>query len=57
MSVIKKRSGTHEGTIREYRVGPNGIEVGEPLDGFQGVLRGVPDFVGTDQALMQTARS
>ncbi|HZJ14977.1 MAG TPA: ATPase domain-containing protein [Chthoniobacteraceae bacterium] len=44
LSVIKKRSGNHERTIREMRVGKNGIEVGEPLRELQGVLTGVPSF-------------
>ncbi len=46
ISVIKKRTGTHEDTIREFRIGPRGIGLGEPLTGFQGILRGVPLFVG-----------
>ena len=46
ISVIKKRTGAHEDTIREYRVGPKGISLGEPLEDFQGVLRGVPTYVG-----------
>jgi len=47
MSIIKKRTGRHEDTIREFRIGDYGIRLGEPLAGFQGVLRGVPNFVGT----------
>ena len=47
ISVIKKRTGAHEDTIREFRIGAGGIELGEPLKGFQGVLRGIPDFTGT----------
>jgi circadian clock protein KaiC len=46
ISIIKKRTGAHEDTIREYRIGSYGIKLGEPLVGFQGVLRGVPNFVG-----------
>ena len=46
MSVIKKRSGVHETTIREFRIGDRGLTVGEPLDAFHGVLRGVPTFTG-----------
>lgn len=46
ISVIKKRTGTHEDTIREIRITGDGIAVGEPLTEFQGVLRGVPEFVG-----------
>ena len=46
ISVVKKRSGTHERTIREARVGVKGLHIGEPLSDFQGVLTGVPSFVG-----------
>jgi len=46
VSVIKKRTGPHEDTIREYRIGKKGLSVGKALDTFQGVLRGVPTFVG-----------
>ena len=53
MSVVKKRTGRHEDTIREYRIGSDGIRFGEPLVGFQGVLRGVPDLVGDDAALLE----
>lgn len=52
ISVIKKRAGTHEKTIREFDVGPEGLTLGQPLVGFQGVLRGVPDFVGQAGKLM-----
>ena len=44
LSVIKKRSGGHEDTIREFRISARGVEVGEPLHGFQGVLRGTPEY-------------
>jgi circadian clock protein KaiC len=42
ISVIKKRSGKHENTIRELLVGKHGLEIGPPLEQFQGVLTGVP---------------
>lgn len=42
ISVVKKRTGAHEDTIREYQIGSNGITLGVPLTNFQGVLRGVP---------------
>lgn len=45
LSVIKKRSGNHERTIRQMTVGKNGIALGEPLRELQGVLTGVPAFV------------
>jgi circadian clock protein KaiC len=53
MSMIKKRGGPHEDTIREFRINGNGIHVGDSLEGFQGVLRGVPTFVGRSEALME----
>ena len=46
ISVIKKRTGSHENTIREYRIGKDGIRLGGPLEDFQGVLKGVPTYVG-----------
>ena len=53
MSIIKKRTGAHESTIREYRIDSRGLTIGEPLEGFQGVLRGVPLYVGENQPLLQ----
>ena len=55
LSIIKKRSGNHERTIREMRVGQNGIWVGEPLRALQGVLTGVPAFL-SDPASAVTAK-
>jgi circadian clock protein KaiC len=46
VSVVKKRSGYHEDTIREFRMARNGLVVGEPLRNFQGVMTGVPQFIG-----------
>jgi circadian clock protein KaiC len=46
ISVVKKRTGAHEDTIRELRIDRNGIVLGPPLTEFQGVLRGVPMYVG-----------
>jgi circadian clock protein KaiC len=45
ISVVKKRTGAHEDTIREYRFGSDGITLGEPLTGFQGILRGIPSLL------------
>lgn len=53
VSVVKKRTGKHEETIREYRIGEAGLSLGEPLSEFQGVLRGVPTFVGRSQPMLQ----
>jgi circadian clock protein KaiC len=46
ISMIKKRSGPHEHSIRELRLGPKGINVGQPLKDFQGVLTGTPFWTG-----------
>ena len=47
ISVIKKRTGRHEDTIRELRLSTaRGVEVGAPLTAFRGVLTGVPVFTG-----------
>ncbi len=46
VSVVKKRSGRHETTIREFTIGSGGIKLGEPLTAFTGVLAGVPTFTG-----------
>jgi circadian clock protein KaiC len=51
ISVVKKRTGPHEDTIREYMIGKGGISLGAPLTGFQGILRGVPVIQG-DVGLM-----
>jgi len=52
VSVIKKRTGSHEDTIREFSIGTNGLSLGGPLEGFQGILRGVPHFVGNTSPLL-----
>jgi circadian clock protein KaiC len=53
VSVLKKRSGPHEHTIREYGMGPpHGITVGRPLVEFRGILTGVPNYVGASDTLM-----
>ncbi|HTN62891.1 MAG TPA: ATPase domain-containing protein, partial [Devosia sp.] len=54
ISVIKKRTGEHEDTIREYKIGTKGLTLGEPLSGFQGILRGVPIYVGDQQRVFDT---
>jgi circadian clock protein KaiC len=45
ISILKQRIGAHERTLREFRLGKDGISVGEPLSSFRGVLTGVPDLV------------
>lgn len=53
ISVLKKRGGKHERTIREYRIANGGLQVGRPLADFQGVLTGVPIFKGAGDRLME----
>jgi circadian clock protein KaiC len=50
LSVIKKRTGRHEATIRELCI-DSGVRVGPKLAAFQGVLTGTPSFVGDDMLL------
>jgi circadian clock protein KaiC len=50
ISIIKKRFGTHENTIREIRIDRRGIAIGQPLEGFQGILRGTPVLADGDRA-------
>ena len=53
ISVVKKRSGNHERTIRECKVQKGGLFVGEPLRDFQGVLTGVPRYTGAKAPLLE----
>jgi circadian clock protein KaiC len=46
ISVVKKRSGTHENTIREFQLTSKGLKVGPALTDFSGVLSGTPTYVG-----------
>lgn len=52
ISVVKRRTGGHEASIREYRISPTGLEVGDPLRDFSGILTGVPNFVGQSDELL-----
>ncbi|HEU4635298.1 MAG TPA: ATPase domain-containing protein [Edaphobacter sp.] len=46
LSVVKKRSGPHERTIRELIFDKGTIKVGQPIEEFEGVLTGSPTFIG-----------
>ena len=54
ISVLKKRVGTHQDNIREFRLSAQGLQVGEPLTDFQGVMSGIPTYVGS-QAMIKSA--
>jgi circadian clock protein KaiC len=51
ISVMKKRVGTHEDTIREFRLTAQGLRVGEPLTDFQGIMSGIPTYIGSHPIL------
>ena len=55
LSVVKKRRGYHERTIRELRLTAAGIQVGEPLRRFHGVLTGVPELLGVPESSPQVS--
>src|SRR6185503_5374530 len=55
MAVIKKRSGHHERSIREFTMDSGkGLRIGLPLRGFQGILTGAPKLVGNSDAIMRS---
>ncbi len=53
LSVVKKRSGKHERTIRELRIDEHGVQIGKPLRDFHGVLAGTPTYRGGGEQLMR----
>lgn len=53
ISVLKKRTGGHEPTIREYRIDKAGLRVGGPLREFSGILTGVPTYHGQTEELLE----
>lgn len=56
VSAIKKRTGRHEPSIREFRIGDGGIEVGPRLEGFRGVLTGTPIYEGREELMRSEPR-
>lgn len=52
LSVVKKRSGNHEHTIREFKLTPTGISVGQPLTQFTGIFTGTPRYIGEKEPLL-----
>ncbi|MGC3983408.1 MAG: ATPase domain-containing protein [Pseudorhodoferax sp.] len=49
ISVVKKRGGRHERTIRDFSLTSTGIHIGEPLRHYRGILSGVPVPIGSGQ--------
>jgi circadian clock protein KaiC len=57
ISVIKKRTGAHEDTIREFKISSGGLSLGQPLHHFHGVLRGIPTYIGKTMPLLEEPQS
>jgi circadian clock protein KaiC len=57
LSVVKKRSGDHEHTIREFRLTAQGIALGPPLTEFSGIFSGTPRYTGDSAPLLVSPRS
>ncbi|MGI4747689.1 MAG: ATPase domain-containing protein [Janthinobacterium lividum] len=55
VSVIKSRTSAHEHTIREFKMGPAGLQVGEALRDFEGLLSGMPSYKGDVSMLKETS--
>jgi len=54
LSMLKKRTGAHETTIRELSIDANGVSVGGKLEGFRGVMTGTPVYQGDSKMLEGT---
>jgi circadian clock protein KaiC len=52
LSVVKKRSGQHEHTIREFQLTPHGVSLGPPLRQFSGIFSGTPSYTGDSEPLL-----
>ncbi|HXE66988.1 MAG TPA: ATPase domain-containing protein [Rhodanobacteraceae bacterium] len=57
VSVIKKRTGEHEQTIREFHIDATGLVMGRPLTAFRGILEGSPVFIGDSDALIEQRKA
>lgn len=53
VSVVKRRTGPHEETVRELRIGDGGVEVGRALLEFRGVIAGDLVYTGGEQPLLK----
>ena len=46
LAVVKSRASAHERSIREFKLGPDGLQVGEALRDFEGLFSGLPTYSG-----------
>ncbi len=52
LSIVKKRHGPHERAIRQFKISPEGLRVGPPIEEFSGVLTGTPTFEGNPRHIL-----
>lgn len=57
ISLVKRRTGAHENTVRELRVGAGGVRVGQEIKDFQGVLSGRLQYSGAAEPLLRNGRA
>ena len=57
LSAIKSRTSAHERFIREVKLGANGLQLGEALRDFAGVMTGLPSYQGKVSLLRSPAAS
>jgi circadian clock protein KaiC len=57
ISVIKKRTGAHENTIREFTISNLGLSLGAPLEDLHGVLRGIPTYTGESMPRLEEQKT
>ena len=55
ISVIKNRLSAHETSIREFEITDKGLQIGTPLRQFEGILSGIPRFLGEAEDLLNLA--
>jgi circadian clock protein KaiC len=54
VSIVKKRGGRHDTSIRDFTMSGDGLAIGPPLDDFRGVLTGVPTFENIVREIRET---
>jgi circadian clock protein KaiC len=52
IAVVKKRTGSHERSIRQFQISAAGLQIGDPLVGFEGIMTGVPVYRGGREKLL-----
>jgi circadian clock protein KaiC len=57
ITVLKSRAAEHAQTIHELQLSSDGIGIGEPLAGFEGVLTGLPSYRGATPMMSSLAHA